>query len=129
MRDGIEVALSPLEFRLLERLIANAGRVLLSDDLLQSVWGQGYEGADESLRTAVARLRRKIESDPDRPRHHPDGSWSRLQLSTPNDTSITEWLGCSVQRSCCGHARVAKWSYRGRGTKGSRELVPDRLRL
>ena len=69
MRDGGEVALSPLEFRLLERLIANAGRVLLSDDLLQSVWGQGYEGADESLRTAVARLRRKIESDPDRPRH------------------------------------------------------------
>ena len=68
-RDGVEVALSPLEFRLVERLIANAGRVLLSDDLLQSVWGQGYEGADESLRTAGARLRRKIESDPDRPRH------------------------------------------------------------
>ena len=69
MRDGAEVALSPLEFRLLERLIANAGRVLLSDDLLQSVWGQGYEGANESLRTAVARLRRKIESDPGRPHH------------------------------------------------------------
>lgn len=68
-RDGVEVMLSPLEFRLLERLAVNAERVLLSNDLLQAVWGPSYVDADEALRTAVARLRRKIEPDPDRPRY------------------------------------------------------------
>jgi DNA-binding response OmpR family regulator len=65
---GAEVQLSPLEFKLLERLVASANRVLVAQDLLQSVWGPGYADADESLRTAIARLRRKIEPDPDRPR-------------------------------------------------------------
>ena len=67
-RDGAEVSLSPLEFRLLDKLVGAAGRVVLSDELLANVWGPGYENADEALRTAVARLRRKIEPDPDRPR-------------------------------------------------------------
>lgn len=68
-RDGVEVVLTPLEFRLLERLVARAGRVALSRELLTAVWGPGYESADELLRTAIARLRRKVERDPDRPRH------------------------------------------------------------
>jgi DNA-binding response OmpR family regulator len=67
-RDGVELQLSPLEFRLLERLVANAEKVLLSNELLQAVWGPTYGDADEALRTAIARLRRKIEPDPDRPR-------------------------------------------------------------
>jgi DNA-binding response OmpR family regulator len=66
--DGAEVMLSPLEFRLLERLVASADRVLLSNELLHAVWGPSYGDADEALRTAIARLRRKIEPDPDRPR-------------------------------------------------------------
>jgi len=67
-REGAEIPLTALEFRLLKRLIASAGRVLLTNELLGSVWGPGYESADEVLRTAVARLRRKIERDPDQPR-------------------------------------------------------------
>jgi DNA-binding response OmpR family regulator len=66
---GADARLSPLEFRLLERLVASADRVLLSRDLLEAVWGPTYADADESLRTAIARLRRKIEPDPDRPRY------------------------------------------------------------
>jgi DNA-binding response OmpR family regulator len=66
---GADVQLSPLEFKLLERLVANADRVLAAQELLQAVWGPGYADADESLRTAIARLRRKIEPDPDRPRY------------------------------------------------------------
>jgi DNA-binding response OmpR family regulator len=69
VRKGVEVTLSPLEFRLLDRLVAGAGKVQLANDLLSSVWGPGYESADEALRTAIARLRRKIEPDPDHPRY------------------------------------------------------------
>ena len=67
-RDGEEVPLSPLEFRLVERMVAHAGRVLTSTELLRAVWGPGYGDADDALRTAIARLRRKIELDPDHPR-------------------------------------------------------------
>jgi two-component system KDP operon response regulator KdpE len=68
LRDGVDVTLSPLEFRLLDRLVGAAGRVVLASELLANVWGPGYETADEALRTAIARLRRKIEPDPDHPR-------------------------------------------------------------
>jgi len=68
-RDGADVQLSPLEFRLLERLVANADRVLVANELLQAVWGPSFGDADEALRTAIARLRRKIEPDPDHPRY------------------------------------------------------------
>jgi DNA-binding response OmpR family regulator len=67
-RDGEEVPLSPLEFRLVERLVAEPGRVLASTELLRTVWGPGYGDADDALRTAIARLRRKIELDPDHPK-------------------------------------------------------------
>jgi DNA-binding response OmpR family regulator len=66
---GKDVQLSPLEFRLLERLVTHADRVLVANELLQTVWGPSYGDADEALRTAIARLRRKIEPDPDRPRY------------------------------------------------------------
>jgi two-component system KDP operon response regulator KdpE len=66
--NGVEVVLSPLEFRLLDRLVGHAGKVLTSTDLLSTVWGPGYESAEEALRTAITRLRRKIEPDPDKPR-------------------------------------------------------------
>jgi two-component system KDP operon response regulator KdpE len=69
VRKGVEVTLSPLEFRLLDKLVASAGKVQLANELLSSVWGPGYESADEALRTAIARLRRKIEPDPDHPRY------------------------------------------------------------
>jgi two-component system response regulator RegX3 len=66
---GAEVQLSPLELRLLERLVANADRVLVANELLETVLGPSYVDADEALRTAIARLPRKIEPDPDRPRY------------------------------------------------------------
>lgn len=50
-------------------LAKQAGHLVSHDELLTSVWGPGYEGEGEYLRTMVARLRRKIEVEPSNPRH------------------------------------------------------------
>ena len=64
---GREVALSSGEYRLLQELAANAGRVMLQDELLRRVWGPAYSGDTALLQTAVRRLRNKIEDDPASP--------------------------------------------------------------
>jgi DNA-binding response OmpR family regulator len=66
---GQEVELSPGEYRLLQQLAVNAGRVMFQDELLRRVWGPGYSGATALLQTAIRRLRRKIEDDPASPRY------------------------------------------------------------
>ncbi len=65
---GVEVALSPGEYRLLEELAVNVGRVMVQDELLRRVWGEGYAGDAAVLQTAIRRLRSKIEDDPASPR-------------------------------------------------------------
>ena len=62
---GEEVNLSPTEYRLLRQLAANAGRVVLQDDLIENIWGAGYD--TEVLRVTIRRLRQKIELDPAAP--------------------------------------------------------------
>jgi len=63
-----EVELTSGEYRLLEELATNAGRVIVQDELLRRVWRPGFSGASALLQTAVRRLRRKIEDDPASPR-------------------------------------------------------------
>jgi DNA-binding response OmpR family regulator len=41
----------------------------MHEDILQRIWGDGYQGQTEVLHTTVARLRRKLEEDPARPRY------------------------------------------------------------
>ena len=62
---GSEVSLSPTEYRLLRQLAANAGRVIVQDDLIETVWGSGYDS--EVLRVTIRRLRQKLEKDPASP--------------------------------------------------------------
>jgi two-component system KDP operon response regulator KdpE len=62
---GEEVHLTPTEFDLLRTLVRNRGRLLTHRALLQEVWGQAYADDVPTLRTTVARLRRKIEPDGD----------------------------------------------------------------
>ena len=56
------------EFELLELLLANAGRVLTRDTLIDRVWGSHYMGDTKTLDVHVKRLRSKIEDDPSTPR-------------------------------------------------------------
>jgi two-component system response regulator RegX3 len=63
-----EIVPLPLkEFELLELLLANAGRVLTRDTLIDRVWGSDYVGDTKTLDVHVKRLRAKVEPDPSAP--------------------------------------------------------------
>jgi two-component system response regulator RegX3 len=66
VRDDL-VALPLKEFELLELLLANAGRVLTRDVLIDRIWGPNYFGDTKTLDVHVKRLRAKIEADPANP--------------------------------------------------------------
>ena len=64
---GQEVNLSPTEYRLLQYLAVNAGRVIVHQELQEKVWGPEYREHYEGLRVFIRRLRQKLESNPERP--------------------------------------------------------------
>lgn len=68
-KAGREVHLTPIEYRLLTQLIANAGRVLTHRQLLREVWGPGHAEDTHYLRVYMTGLRRKLEDNPAMPRH------------------------------------------------------------
>ena len=65
---NLPVSLPLKEFELLELLLANAGRVLTRETLIDRVWGPHYVGDTKTLDVHVKRLRSKIEDDPSNPR-------------------------------------------------------------
>ena len=64
---GNPVRLTKLELRLLQMLLANAGRTVTSDRLLVQVWGHRNSGDRQLLKQLVHRLRQKVEADPTAP--------------------------------------------------------------
>ncbi|TBL84162.1 two-component system response regulator KdpE [Hafnia alvei] len=68
-RAGEDLHLTPLEFRLLTELIANAGKVLTQRQLLSTVWGPNYVEHSHYLRIYMGHLRQKLEAEPARPKH------------------------------------------------------------
>ena len=66
---GSAVKLSNLEFRLLHLLMSHRGQVLVSDVIIDRVWGYAGAGDSTLLKNVVYRLRRKIEPDPSQPRY------------------------------------------------------------
>ena len=68
-RAGADVRLTPTEWQLLEVLARNAERLVTQRQLLQEVWGPGYQNEAHYLRVYMAGLRRKLEPDPSVPRY------------------------------------------------------------
>lgn len=66
--DGTPISLTPLEGRLLDCLLVNAGQVLTTDVIIDHVWGPSA-GDRDMLRQLVRRLRGKIEPDPTYPQY------------------------------------------------------------
>jgi two-component system KDP operon response regulator KdpE len=72
MKDGdksVDVRLTPTEWHVLEVLLRNPGRLVSQRQLLTEVWGPKYVGESGYLRLYLAQLRRKLETDPARPRY------------------------------------------------------------
>ncbi|HEY6041166.1 MAG TPA: response regulator transcription factor [Anaerolineae bacterium] len=68
-KAGEPIALTPTEFRLLQTLAENAGRVLTHEQLLEHVWG--YDSGEDTsyIKRYIWYLRRKLEDDPTNPQH------------------------------------------------------------
>ncbi len=66
---GEVVDLTPTEYKLLLYLSYNAGQVLSYGQILDRVWGPGYEDSSTNVKVYIRRLRRKIEADPGHPRY------------------------------------------------------------
>jgi len=67
--SGETQPLTPKEVDLLRFLASRAGEVVERNTLLSEVWGYGYFGTTRTLDQTVARLRKKIETDPAKPAH------------------------------------------------------------
>jgi two-component system KDP operon response regulator KdpE len=67
--SGERLHLTRTEWRMLELLVRNPGRLVGHRDLLRHVWGPTYVEENHYLRQYMAQLRRKLETDPARPRH------------------------------------------------------------
>ena len=65
----IDIRLTPTEWHVLEVLLRSPGQLVTQRQLLSEVWGPGYEKETHYLRVYLGQLRRKLETDPSRPRH------------------------------------------------------------
>jgi two-component system, OmpR family, KDP operon response regulator KdpE len=66
---GVEVRLTPIEYRLLATLVSHAGKVLTHQQLLREVWGPNHSEQAHYVRVYMAHLRGKLEAEPARPRY------------------------------------------------------------
>ena len=68
-KDGAEIHLTPIEFKVLACLARHIGMVVTHRQLLSEVWGPAHAEQTHYLRIYMKQLRDKLEADPVRPRH------------------------------------------------------------
>jgi DNA-binding response OmpR family regulator len=68
-RSGTHVDLTPIEFKLLAALVRRKGHLFTREQLLDAVWGVGNYPTDRVVDNHMMNLRRKIERNPESPRH------------------------------------------------------------
>jgi two-component system KDP operon response regulator KdpE len=87
---GRDVHLTPKEFELLRQLVLNAGKPLTHRRLLQAVWGPDYGDEPEYLRVMINQLRKKLESDPTRPKLILTEPWVGYRFQAPRESKHAE---------------------------------------
>jgi two-component system KDP operon response regulator KdpE len=68
-KGAVMVHLTPIEYRLLSLLVANAGKVLTHRQILRDVWGPSHAEDGHYVRVYMGHLRHKLEDDPAQPKH------------------------------------------------------------
>lgn len=68
-KDGMPIQLTPKEFNILFTLACNANEVVSQQQLVETAWGEEYQGEVTSLAVYARRIRKKIEDDPSNPEH------------------------------------------------------------
>ncbi len=68
-RNGELLKLTATEYNLIALFARNEGKVLTHQFILKEIWGVGFQSETQYLRVFVAQLRKKIESDPNHPKH------------------------------------------------------------
>ena len=66
---GKDIHLTQIEFRILELLAQNAGRVLTYDTIITKIWGPYADSNNRILRVNMANIRRKLEQNPADPEY------------------------------------------------------------
>jgi two-component system KDP operon response regulator KdpE len=68
-KSGVDVHLTPTEYKLLVTLLKTPGKLVTQQHLLREVWGPGYAKEGHYLRTYMGQLRHKLEDEPSQPKH------------------------------------------------------------
>src|SRR5712692_6352780 len=87
---GQVVHLTPKEYDVLKYLVANQGKPLAHRRLLQAVWGPDYGDETENLRVVINQLRKKIETNPSRPKYILTEPWVGYRFQPPRTGSTKE---------------------------------------
>ena len=67
--DGEEVKVTPIEYRILELLLRNKGRVFSIDEIYEKVWKEESFNVENTVAVHIRRIREKIEINPKEPRY------------------------------------------------------------
>jgi two-component system KDP operon response regulator KdpE len=85
-KSGLEISLTPIEFRMLELLIQQPGEAIPHSVLATSLWGQETEAHRKHLRVIIRSLRGKIEDDPSHPEYLITHSYFGYSLCIPRSS-------------------------------------------
>jgi two-component system KDP operon response regulator KdpE len=85
---GKPLHLTPKEFDLLRELVLHHGKPISHRRLLQAVWGPDYGEETEYLRVVVNQLRKKIESEPTKPKFIRTEPWIGYRFVLPRDARV-----------------------------------------
>ena len=68
-KSGVELHLTPREYKLLETLVLNPEKLMTHRSLLKAVWGPAFVESNHYLRVYVGHIRQKLEDNPAQPKH------------------------------------------------------------
>ena len=67
--DDVPVQLTPIEYKITELLMRNAGRVFSTREIYERVWNEEAYNAENIVAVHIRKIREKIEADPKHPRY------------------------------------------------------------